>query len=276
MGARHCAPGSCCLDCSHPRKLPPRCAGGGGFDDSPPVPDVLRVLIAAFDGLQPAQVSPSLTPIIHGLATDGVAFTRHHAVFPTVTRTNVASMVTGRHPGGHGLAANAVVVPEFRPGEVIDVLEPALVRLAAVSGGRVLLAPTLGEILAGHGRSLRRRRRWDQWERIRAASAGSRDDWCCRSSRLQPASSPPRANPPPLRTLAGQAGSFRRSDPARRRRPGPLRPSRGRPGRGDGLVPRAGHLPARRRGRIERGPRGATGGRCPARRDPGDASAART
>ena len=115
--------------------------------------DVLRVLIAAFDGLQPAQVSPSLTPVIHRLATDGVAFTRHHAVFPTVTRTNVASMVTGRHPGGHGLAANAVVIPEFRPGEVIDVLEPALARLAAVSGGRVLLAPTLGEILAGHGRS---------------------------------------------------------------------------------------------------------------------------
>ena len=114
---------------------------------------MLRVLIAAFDGLQPAQVSPGLTPVIHGLVMDGVVFTRHHAVFPTVTRTNVASMVTGRHPGGHGLAANAVVVPEFPPGEVIDALEPTLARLAAVNGGRVLLAPTLGEILAGHGRS---------------------------------------------------------------------------------------------------------------------------
>ncbi len=114
---------------------------------------MLRVLIAAFDGLQPAQVSPDLTPTIQDLARDGVVFTRHHAVFPTVTRTNAASMVTGRHPGGHGLAANAVVVPEFPPGEVFDALEPTLARLAAISGGRVLLAPTLGEILGTHGRS---------------------------------------------------------------------------------------------------------------------------
>jgi arylsulfatase A-like enzyme len=114
---------------------------------------VLRVLIAAFDGLQPSQVSPDLTPTIFGLVQDGVVFTRHHAVFPTVTRANAASMVTGRHSGGHGLAANTVVVPEFPPGQVIDALEPTLARLAAASGGRVLLAPTLGDILATHGRS---------------------------------------------------------------------------------------------------------------------------
>jgi arylsulfatase A-like enzyme len=114
---------------------------------------MLRVLIAAFDGLQPAQIRPDLTPTIHALVRDGVVFARHHAVFPTVTRTNAASMVTGRGPGGHGLAANSVVVPGFSPGQVIDALEPTLARLAAVSGGRVLLAPTLGEIVATHGRS---------------------------------------------------------------------------------------------------------------------------
>jgi arylsulfatase A-like enzyme len=114
---------------------------------------MLRVLIAAFDGLQPAQVTPELTPTIHALVRDGVAFTRHHAVFPTVTRKNAASMVTGRHSGGHGLAANSVALPEFPPGEVIDALEPTLARLAAISEGRVLLAPTLGEIVAAHGRA---------------------------------------------------------------------------------------------------------------------------
>ena len=116
------------------------------------MPAVPRVLIAAFDGLQPAQISPDLTPVIHRLLTEGVLFTRHHAVFPTVTRANAASMVTGRHPGGHGLAANAVVLPEISPGRVIDALEPTLAQLAEISGGRVLLAPTLGEILAAHGR----------------------------------------------------------------------------------------------------------------------------
>ena len=127
--------------------------GRRGLDDRAALPAVLQVLIAAFDGLQPAQVSPGLTPVLHQLVTDGVAFTRHHAVFPTVTRTNAASMVTGRHPGDHGLAANIVVMPELSPGRVIDALEPALSRLAEISGGRVLLTPTLGEILATHGRS---------------------------------------------------------------------------------------------------------------------------
>jgi hypothetical protein len=90
--------------------------------------------------------------VIHRVVSEGVLFTRHHAVFPTVTRTNAASMVTGRHPGDHGLAANAVVMPEMSPGRVIDALEPSLARLATISGGRVLLAPTLGEILAAHAR----------------------------------------------------------------------------------------------------------------------------
>jgi arylsulfatase A-like enzyme len=129
-----------------------RRAEEGEFDDPATVPAVLRVLIAAFDGLQPAQVSPGLTPVLHRIVSEGVLFTRHHAVFPTVTRTNAASMVTGRHPGDHGLAANAVVMPEMSPGRVIDALEPTLARLAEVTGGRVLLAPTLGEMLARHGR----------------------------------------------------------------------------------------------------------------------------
>ena len=61
-------------------------------------------------------------------------------------------MVTGRHPGAHGLAANAVVLAEISPARAIDALEPTLAQLAEISGGRVLLAPTLGEILAAHGR----------------------------------------------------------------------------------------------------------------------------
>jgi len=111
----------------------------------------LRVLIAAFDGLLPAQITAPATPTIHALITRGVVFNRHRAVFPTVTRVNVASMVTGRHPGGHGLLGNTLVIPEldrFRP---MAALEPTLRRVAALPGGRVLLAPTLGELLAPAG-----------------------------------------------------------------------------------------------------------------------------
>jgi arylsulfatase A-like enzyme len=110
----------------------------------------LRVLIAAFDGLQPSQVRPGLTPTIHRLARDGVTFARHHAVFPTVTRVNAASMVTGRQPGGHGLLGNTLVVPEWEPHRAIPALAPELGALAAATG-RVLLAPTLGEMLRPHG-----------------------------------------------------------------------------------------------------------------------------
>ena len=108
----------------------------------------LRVLIAAFDGLQPSQVDPGRTPTIHRLARDGVTFVRHHAVFPTVTRVNAASMVTGRHPGGHGLLGNTLVIAERDPYRAMPALEPELRAVAAA--GRVLLAPTLGEMLSPH------------------------------------------------------------------------------------------------------------------------------
>jgi arylsulfatase A-like enzyme len=110
----------------------------------------LRVLIAAFDGLQPSQIDPRLTPTLHRLAKGGVTFARHHAVFPTVTRVNAASMMTGRHPGGHGLLGNTLVVPGWSPHRAIPALEPEL-RAVAAATGRVLLAPTLGEMLRPHG-----------------------------------------------------------------------------------------------------------------------------
>jgi arylsulfatase A-like enzyme len=110
----------------------------------------LRVLIAAFDGLQPSQIGPARTPTIDRLARSGVTFARHHAVFPTVTRVNAASMVTGRHPGGHGLAGNTLVVREWDPHRAMPALAPQLGAVASATG-RALLAPTLGEMLRPHG-----------------------------------------------------------------------------------------------------------------------------
>ena len=68
-----------------------------------------------------------------------------------MTRVNAASMVTGRHPGGHGLAGNTLVIP--RMGRPIGRSRRSLPSWApvAASTGRALLAPTLGEMLAPHG-----------------------------------------------------------------------------------------------------------------------------
>ena len=109
-----------------------------------------RFLIAAFDGLQPSQVRPDLAPNLSEFAAGGVTFTRNHPVFPTVTRINVASLVTGCHPGSHGLAGNTLVFRDFDPNRVLQAMEPVLTQVAERTG-RVLLAPTLADILHEHG-----------------------------------------------------------------------------------------------------------------------------
>ena len=109
-----------------------------------------KVLVVVFDGLQPAQVHDGLMPNLAAFAAAGVTFANHHAVFPSVTRANASSMVTGRHPGGHGLSANTLLVPDFEPHQAIPALEPQLEQVKRQTG-RVLLAPTLAEILARHG-----------------------------------------------------------------------------------------------------------------------------
>ena len=108
------------------------------------------VLITVFDGLQPAQVTPELMPNLSAFAAEGVAFGNHHPVFPSVTRINGASMVTGRYPGAHGLTANTLVVRDFDPYLAFSALEPTLTQLAEKTG-RVLLVPTLADILFRHG-----------------------------------------------------------------------------------------------------------------------------
>ena len=108
------------------------------------------VLIVVFDGLQPAQIRPELMPNLSRFADEGIFFESHHPVFPSVTRINAASMVTGRYPGGHGLAANTMVARDYDPGLVFSALEPMLADMARKTG-RVLLAPTLADILSEHG-----------------------------------------------------------------------------------------------------------------------------
>lgn len=112
---------------------------------------VRSILIVVFDGLQPSQVTPQLMPNLASFAAEGVTFANHHAVFPTVTRANAASMATGCYPGMHGLAANTVVFRDFDPDRVFSALEPILSQVHAALG-RVLLVPTLADILAEHGR----------------------------------------------------------------------------------------------------------------------------
>ncbi|MCA9442900.1 MAG: alkaline phosphatase family protein, partial [Candidatus Omnitrophica bacterium] len=42
-------------------------------------------------------------------------FENHHSVYPTVTRVNASSFVTGCYPAKHGLMENTVYFPKVNP-----------------------------------------------------------------------------------------------------------------------------------------------------------------
>ena len=108
-----------------------------------------NILVVAFDGLQPAQVTPALTPNLAAFVAEGVAFDNHHPTFPSVTRSNAATMATGCYPGKHGLAANMLVMRDFDPHTAFSALEPTLAEVARKVP--TLFVPTLADILARQG-----------------------------------------------------------------------------------------------------------------------------
>ncbi|MEE8443218.1 MAG: alkaline phosphatase family protein [Dehalococcoidia bacterium] len=113
------------------------------------------ILIIFFDGLRPDQVTEESTPNLLRLSRRGVSFDNHHAAFPTHTRVNVASLVTGCYPERHGLMNNRFFLPEVDPSWRIDSgNHEDLRRLDARVDGELLMSSTLGEVLHGAGHTL--------------------------------------------------------------------------------------------------------------------------
>lgn len=111
-----------------------------------------RVLIMGADGLRPDLVDPQLMPNVAALAAGGVRGLDHHAVYPTHTRVNISALATGSMPGRHGIVANTMLVPDAREDHIIDTGNYQHINaLEETSGGRALLVPSLGDILAERG-----------------------------------------------------------------------------------------------------------------------------
>ncbi len=109
-----------------------------------------RAIVMVWDGLRPDFVTAETTPRLHALAADGVRFPDSHAVFPTVTRCNSASIATGALPRSHGMPDNNFVLPGDR--EALTSADFAhLARVRAHRGGRLLLRPTLAEAVLAAG-----------------------------------------------------------------------------------------------------------------------------
>ena len=110
-----------------------------------------RFLITAFDGLQPSQVQPDLAPNLSEFAAGGVTFTRNHPVFPTGDpdqRRQSRYRVSPRVARACGELAG---LPRLRSEQGPTGHGAVLTKVADLTG-RVLLVPTLADILHEHGR----------------------------------------------------------------------------------------------------------------------------
>ena len=114
-----------------------------------------HVVIVGLDGLRADMMTPDTTPHLLRLAQRGVLFPWHHAVFPTATRVNVTSLVTGTNSGTHGIVNNSIFEPGVAPDAPVYFGKYQMVEAAdAFYGGSLLGTPSLGEILTAHGETM--------------------------------------------------------------------------------------------------------------------------
>ena len=111
-------------------------------------------LVIVVDGLRPDYVTEDVMPRLYRLSRRGIVFTAHHSVFPTVTRVNASSFVTGAYPETHGLLGNTIYIPSVSTTRVLDTGERENLEAVERADGQLLTAPTLGEILQRAGRKL--------------------------------------------------------------------------------------------------------------------------
>jgi predicted AlkP superfamily pyrophosphatase or phosphodiesterase len=111
-------------------------------------------LVIVVDGLRPDNVTPEVMPRLSRLGRRGIVFGAHHSVFPTVTRVNASSFVTGAYPETHGLLGNTIFIPSVDATRGLDTGERENLERVARAEGRLLTAPTLGELLQRSGMKL--------------------------------------------------------------------------------------------------------------------------
>jgi arylsulfatase A-like enzyme len=111
-------------------------------------------LVIVVDGLRPDYVTLEVMPRLVQLGRRGIVFNAHHSVFPTVTRVNASTFVTGVYPERHGIMGNTIYIPKANATKGLDTGARENLELVERSDGRLLTAPTLSELLRPAGRSL--------------------------------------------------------------------------------------------------------------------------
>jgi len=111
-------------------------------------------LVIVVDGLRPDYVTPEVMPRLFRLGQRGIVFRSHHSVYPTVTRVNASSFVTGAYPETHGLMGNTIYIPKANATKGLDTGEEANREAVERAEGMLLTAPTLSEIFKPAGKTL--------------------------------------------------------------------------------------------------------------------------
>ena len=109
-----------------------------------------RLLIMVWDGMRPDLISPELTPNLAALGVMGVVFDAHHAVLPTVTRVNAATLATGAPSATHGLPANTFYAPAVDARAPISIGDGDNVAQLRQAYG-VFAAPTISDVIRANG-----------------------------------------------------------------------------------------------------------------------------
>ena len=112
-------------------------------------------LVFVLDGLRPDSITAQDTPTLHRLRGEGVWFENAHAVFPTVTRVNAASLGTGSYPARHGIMGNSIFVPVVDPLRAFSNDDAdKLLKLDELSAGHMTTAVGIAELLERSGRKM--------------------------------------------------------------------------------------------------------------------------
>ena len=120
-----------------------------------------RFLFCLFDALRRDMIRPELMPNLHGFRAGWCDFPNSSSAFPSETRVQVSSFVTGCHPGGsrpdsarqgHGVMANSFYDPALGFPRALDTSDLERMAEAQRFYGRVHKARTIGECLGRAGR----------------------------------------------------------------------------------------------------------------------------
>lgn len=114
-----------------------------------------KFLVVGFDGLRPDLIDDAQTPNLARVKRMGSTLAAQRTVYPSETRVAFPSLMTGATSSRHGMVGNKYVDRAAVSQCYIDTSDAVLLdRLNRESGGALMSAPTLGEILGRAGKSL--------------------------------------------------------------------------------------------------------------------------